>query len=118
MNVTDFLEKHFRHFNARELLAAARSYRDFVSGPDGGRMMVTLAGAMSTGELGISLAEMIREGKVHAITCTAANLEEDIFNLVANGEYRIVEDWRALSAADEIRLRDAGFNRVTYTCIP
>ena len=107
MNVTDFLEKHFRHFNARELLAAARSYRDFVSGPDGGRMMVTLAGAMSTGELGISLAEMIREGKVHAITCTAANLEEDIFNLVANGEYRIVEDWRALSAADEIRLRDA-----------
>ena len=118
MNVTDFLEKHFRHFNARELLAAARSYRDFVSGPDGGRMMVTLAGAMSTGELGISLAEMIREGKVHAITCTAANLEEDIFNLVANGEYRIVEDWRALSAADEIRLRDAGFNRVTDTCIP
>ena len=89
MNVTDFLEKHFRHFNARELLAAARSYRDFVSGPDGGRMMVTLAGAMSTGELGISLAEMIREGKVHAITCTAANLEEDIFNLVANGEYRM-----------------------------
>lgn len=118
MNVTDFLEKHFRHFNARELLAAARSYRDFVSGPDGGRMMVTLAGAMSTGELGISLAEMIRKGKVHAITCTAANLEEDIFNLVANGEYRIVEDWRALSAADEIRLRDAGFNRVTDTCIP
>ncbi|MGB0759915.1 MAG: deoxyhypusine synthase family protein, partial [Rubripirellula sp.] len=118
MNVSDFLETHFRHFNARELVAAARSYRDFVSDAEHGRMMVTLAGAMSTGELGISLAEMIRQGKVHAITCTAANLEEDIFNLVANGEYRIVENWRALSATDEIRLRDAGFNRVTDTCIP
>lgn len=118
MNVSDFLETHFRHFNARELVAAARSYRDFVSDSENGRMMVTLAGAMSTGELGISLAEMIRRGKVHAITCTAANLEEDIFNLVANNEYRIIENWRALSAADETKLRDAGFNRVTDTCIP
>ncbi len=118
MNVSEFLESHFRHFNARELLAAARSYRDFVSPARGGRMMVTLAGAMSTGELGISLAEMIRQGKVHAITSTAANLEEDIFNLVAHDEYHIIEDWRALSAADEVRLLDEGFNRVTDTCIP
>ena len=118
MNVSDFLDRHFRHFNAREMLAAARSYRDFVSPEQGGKMMVTLAGAMSTAELGISLAEMIRAGKVHAITCTAANLEEDIFNLVAHNDYRIVEDWRALSAADEVQLRDEGFNRVTDTCIP
>ncbi len=117
MTVTEFLDRHFRHFNARELVAAARSYRDFV-GKENGVMMVTLAGAMSTGELGISLAEMIRAGKVHAITCTAANLEEDIFNLVAHDEYRIVENWRALSVADELQLRDAGFNRVTDTCIP
>ncbi|MGI9470464.1 MAG: deoxyhypusine synthase family protein [Rubripirellula sp.] len=116
MNVSDFLEHHFRHFNARELLAAAKSYREFVE--DGASMMVTLAGAMSTGELGISLAEMIRAGKVHAITCTAANLEEDIFNLVAHDEYRIVADWRALAASDEVALRDQGFNRVTDTCIP
>ena len=80
--------------------------------------MVTLAGAMSTGEIGLSLAEMIRQGKVHAITCTAANLEEDLFNLVAHDEYRIIEDWRALSVEDEINLRDEGFNRVTDTCIP
>lgn len=118
MNVTEFLDRHFRHFNARETVAAARGYRDFVSPPDGGKMMVTLAGAMSTGELGLSLAEMIRQGKVHAITCTAANLEEDLFNLVAHDEYRIVEDWRALAVADEVRLRDEGFNRVTDTCIP
>ncbi len=80
--------------------------------------MVTLAGAMSTGELGISLAEMIRQGKVHAITSTAANLEEDIFNLVAHDEYRIIDDWRALSVEAEVKLRDEGFNRVTDTCIP
>ncbi|MGB7346804.1 MAG: deoxyhypusine synthase family protein [Pirellulaceae bacterium] len=118
MNVSDFLEHHFRHFNARETIAAARAYKDFVSEEQGGRMMVTLAGAMSTGELGLSLAEMIRQGKVHAITCTAANLEEDIFNLVAHDEYRIVENWRALSAEDEQALLDEGFNRVTDTCIP
>lgn len=118
MNVSDFLDKHFRHFNARESLAAARAYRDFVAPEQGGRMMVTLAGAMSTGELGISLAEMIRQGKVHAITSTAANLEEDIFNLVAHDEYKIVENWRALSADDEVRLLEEGFNRVTDTCIP
>ncbi|SMP74798.1 homospermidine synthase (spermidine-specific) [Neorhodopirellula lusitana] len=116
MNVTDFLETHFRHFNARELRDAARSFGKFVD--DGGKMMVTLAGAMSTGELGLSLAEMIRKGKVHAVTCTAANLEEDLFNLVAHDEYKTIQDWRALSVEDEVKLRDAGFNRVTDTCIP
>ncbi|QDT13598.1 deoxyhypusine synthase family protein [Planctomycetes bacterium K23_9] len=118
MNVSQFLERHFRHFNARETLAAAKAYKDFFEGDNPGTMMVTLAGAMSTGELGLSLAEMIRQGKVHAITCTAANLEEDIFNLIAHDEYRIVENWRALSADDEQSLLDAGFNRVTDTCIP
>ncbi len=116
MDVSEFLERHFRHFNARETLAAARSYKSFID--DGGKMMVTLAGAMSTGELGLSLAEMIRRGKVHAITCTAANLEEDIFNLVAHDEYRVIEDWRALSVEDEQKLLDQGYNRVTDTCIP
>ena len=53
-------------------------------------MLVTLAGAMSTAELGISLAEMIRQDKVHAISCTGANLEEDIFNLVAHNHYKRV----------------------------
>ena len=116
MHVSEFLEHHFRHFNARELVAAARSYRQFTD--EGGKMIVTLAGAMSTGELGLSLSEMIRAGKVHAICCTAANLEEDMFNLVAHDEYRIIENWRSLSAEDEETLRDQGFNRVTDTCIP
>jgi len=117
MNVSKFLETHFKHFNARELLAAANAYREFVADRNG-KMMVTLAGAMSTGEIGISLSEMIRQDKVHAISCTAANLEEDIFNLIAHDEYRIVENWRALSAEDELELLRAGYNRVTDTCIP
>lgn len=116
MTIREFLDRHFKHFNARETVAAARGYEAHLDG--GGKMMVTLAGAMSSAELGISLAEMIRAGKVHAITCTAANLEEDVFNLVANQEYAIIDDWRALSAQDEIKLRDEGFNRVTDTGIP
>ncbi|MEO1615891.1 MAG: deoxyhypusine synthase family protein [Planctomycetota bacterium] len=117
MDVSHFLEEHFRHFNARELLAAAKSYREFIDVRHG-KMMVTLAGAMSTAELGRSLAEMIRQGKVHAITCTAANLEEDVFNLVAHDDYRVVENWRGLSAQDEQHLLEQGLNRVTDTCIP
>ncbi|MFY7970200.1 MAG: deoxyhypusine synthase family protein, partial [Pirellulaceae bacterium] len=116
MSVSAFLEKHFRHFNARETLAAAKGYKQFVE--DGNLMMVSLAGAMSTAEIGISLAEMIRQNKVHAISCTAANLEEDVFNLFAHNDYRVIENWRALSADDEVELLQSGFNRVTDTCIP
>ncbi len=114
--IRDFLDRHFLHFNAREVVAAARAWEDHLDA--GGKMLVTLAGAMSTGELGIILARMIREGKVHAISCTGANLEEDVFNLVAHDEYEIIPDWRALSAADEVALYERGMNRVTDTCIP
>jgi deoxyhypusine synthase len=117
MTITAFMEKHFRHFNARETVAAAKAYKHFIE-HDRGTMMVSLAGAMSTAEIGVSLAEMIRAGKVHAISCTAANLEEDLFNLFAHDEYKVIDNWRALSVQDEVDLRDAGFNRVTDTCIP
>jgi deoxyhypusine synthase len=116
MSISSFLEHHFRHFNARETLDAAKAYRTHLD--QGGKMLVSLAGAMSSGELGLSLDEMIRADKVHAISCTAANLEEDVFNLVAHDEYRMVPHYRDLSPADELALRDEGFNRVTDTCIP
>jgi deoxyhypusine synthase len=114
--VRSFLDKHFLHFNSREMVAAARAWEEHLAA--GGPMLVTLAGAMSTGELGIILSRMIREGKVHAICCTGANLEEDVFNLVANKEYEIIQNWRALSTEDEQALYDRGMNRVTDTCIP
>ena len=115
-HIRQFMARHYRHFNARETLAAAVAYEAHVGA--GGRMLVALAGAMSTGELGVSLARMIRDGKVHAISCTGANLEEDVFNLLAHHEYEIIPDWRALSAEDEAGLYRRGMNRVTDTCIP
>jgi deoxyhypusine synthase len=114
--ITDFIDHHYRHFNAATLKAAAQDYNKHLAG--GGKMLVTLAGAMSTAELGLSLAEMIRREKVHAITCTGANLEEDIFNLVAHDHYERVPHYRYLSAQDEKALLDRHMNRVTDTCIP
>jgi deoxyhypusine synthase len=114
--VSRFLAQHFRHFNAASLLDAAKAYDAHLK--SGGRMLVTLAGAMSTAELGISLARMIRAGKVHAIVCTGANLEEDVFNLVAHDYYERVPDYRQLTATDEEGLLARHMNRVTDTCIP
>lgn len=116
-SITEFLENNFRHFNARELLAAAAGYHRFVS-HNNGLMMVSLAGAMSTAELGKTLAPMIRAGLVHAISATGANIEEDIFNLVGNSRYRLQPDWRYLTMADDERTLNEGYNRVTDTCIP
>jgi deoxyhypusine synthase len=114
--VSRFLATHYRHFNAASLLDAAKGYETHLAA--GGQMLVTLAGAMSTAELGISLAEMIRRGKVGAIVCTGANLEEDIFNLVAHDYYERVPRYRELTAADEQSLLQRHMNRVTDTCIP
>lgn len=114
--LTNFLKKNYRHFNAATIIDASESYKKLID--EGGQMLVTLAGAMSTAELGISLAEMIRQGKVHAISCTGANLEEDIFNLVANKHYKRVPNYRMLSPKEENDLAEHGLNRVTDTCIP
>jgi deoxyhypusine synthase len=114
--ISAFIEQHFRHYNAATLVEAAQAYRRHVDA--GGKMMVTLAGAMSTAELGISLAEMIRRGFIHAISCTGANLEEDVYNLVAHNHYERIPNWRELSPEQEQALHDKHLNRVTDTCIP
>ena len=116
MTISEFITHHYRHFNAAALVDAARAYRELLDG--GGRMFMTLAGAMSTAELGLSLAEMIRQGKVHGISCTGANLEEDVFNLVAHDHYVRVPKYRDLTPDDEQALLDRQLNRVTDTCIP
>ncbi len=114
--IRDFLRQSFRHFNSRTVVDAAEGWAGQLA--KGNRMFVTLAGAMSTAEIGILLARMIREEKVHAISCTGANLEEDIFNLVAHNSYVHIDDWRALTAEQEVALAARGMNRVTDTCIP
>jgi deoxyhypusine synthase len=115
-SVSQFIDDNFRHFNAAVLKEAADAYIDHID--RGGKMMVALAGAMSTAELGVSLAEMIRADKIHAITCTGANLEEDIFNLVARSKYERIPNYRELSAQQEEELLARHLNRVTDTCIP
>ena len=114
--ITNFMLQHYKHFNAATLVDAAQAYVDQLA--DGHKMMITMAGAMSTAELGKSLAEMIRQDKVHIITCTGANLEEDIFNLVAHKHYKRVPNYRELSPEDEEALLANHYNRVTDTCIP
>ena len=114
--ISDFVHHHYRHFNAAAMIDAADAYKRHLE--DGGIMFMTLAGAMSTAELGLSLAEMIRQEKVHAICCTGANLEEDMFNLVAHEHYVRVPHYRELTAADEEELLSRHLNRVTDTCIP
>jgi deoxyhypusine synthase len=114
--ISQFIDRHFRHFNAAVLKDAADAYTAHLD--RGGKMMITLAGAMSTAELGISLAEMIRRDKVHAITCTGANLEEDLFNLVARSQYVRLPNYRELTPQQEEELLRRHLNRVTDTCIP
>jgi len=114
--ISSFMETHFKHFNAAAMMDAAKGYQTHLS--EGGKMMVTLAGAMSTAELGISLAEMIRAGKIDIISCTGANLEEDLMNLVAHSHYERVPNYRDLTPQQERELLDRGLNRVTDTCIP
>lgn len=114
--ISQFVKHHYRHFNAATLVDAAEAYIRQLE--NGHKMMITLAGAMSTAELGISLAEMIRQDKVHIITCTGANLEEDVFNLVAHDHYKRIPNYRDLSPKEEQELLNNHFNRVTDTCIP
>ena len=115
-SITTFIKHHYRHFNAAALVDAAEAYNKLLAA--GGKMFVTIAGAMSTAELGLSLAEMIRQDKIHGICCTGANLEEDVFNLVAHDFYERVPHYRDLTPADEAELLARHMNRVTDTCIP
>lgn len=98
MDVNKFIEYHYKHFNAGALAECSKSLQEFLE--KDGRMLITLAGAMSTAEIGRSLAPAIRSQKIHAICCTGANLEEDLFNLVAKSSYEKIKDWRNWTAED------------------
>jgi deoxyhypusine synthase len=114
--ISQFMEKHYLHFNAAAMMDGAKGYEKHMA--EGGKMMITLAGAMSTAELGLSLAEMIRQDKVQIISCTGANLEEDVMNLVAHNHYKRVPNYRDLTPQQEWDLLENHYNRVTDTCIP
>ena len=116
MHISNFLESHYLHFNAAALVDAAKGYKQQLE--QGNKMLVSLAGAMSTAELGKSLSPMINEDKIHIISCTGANLEEDVMNLVAHNHYKRIPHYRDLTPLEERELLDQGLNRVTDTCIP
>ncbi|MBL0096122.1 MAG: hypothetical protein IPP46_06140 [Bacteroidetes bacterium] len=86
---------------------------------EGGKMTITPAGAMNNAELGISLAEFIRQGKVDIIsTNTSANLKTISriwWHIPIRKEFR---HYRELRPKDEWELLEGGYNRVTDTCIP
>jgi deoxyhypusine synthase len=114
--ISRFVRHHFRHFNAAALVDASDAYKAHMDA--GGAMMITLAGAMSTAELGLSLAEMIRRDMVQIISCTGANLEEDVFNLIAHDFYERLPNYRDLTPQQEQELLERHLNRVTDTAIP
>ena len=114
--ISQFITHHYRHFNSAALVDAAKAFDEHMN--KGGKMMLAMAGAMSTAELGISLAEMIRQDKFQIVSCSANNLEEDIMNLVAHSHYYRVPGYRDLTPEQEKQLLDNHMNRVTDTCIP
>ncbi len=114
--ISEFIEKYYLHFNAATVVDAAKAYEQQLN--NGAKMLVSMAGAMSTAELGKIFAEMIRQDKVQIVSCTGANLEEDIMNLVAHSHYKRVPHYRDLTPEQERQLLDGGLNRVTDTCIP
>ncbi len=115
-NTSKFVRRNYHHFNALVLKDATMAYKKLLD--DGGKMFVSMAGAMSTGRLGISLAAMIRKGYVSGLSVTGANLEEDVFNLVANKEYIAVPDYRDITPEDNKKMLDKKLNRVTDVAIP
>jgi len=85
---------------------------------EGGKMLLAMGGAMSSAQMGVTLASMIKENKIHAISCTGANLEESIFRLVAHDSYKDYPDYRYFTKEDDEAILNRGERRVTDTSIP
>lgn len=116
MPVLEFVLGNYKNFNARVTRDALIAYWKHLQA--GGKMFWTLAGAMSSAQLGITLAPAIREGIIHGISSTGANLEESLFRLVANNSYQDFPEYRYFSKSDDTRILNERMRRVTDTSIP
>ena len=114
--ILTFITRNYQNFNARATRDALFAYWDHIQG--GGRMYWAVAGAMSSAQLGITLAPAIRAGLVHGMSVTGANIEESLFRLVAHDHYKDFPDYRYLTKADDTRILDQRMRRVTDTSIP
>jgi deoxyhypusine synthase len=112
----EFVLKNFKNFNARATRDALLAYWRHVE--DGGKMFWAVAGAMSSAQLGITLAPAIRAGLVHGLSVTGANLEESLFRLVAHDSYKDFPDYRYFTKDDDTRILEERMRRVTDTSIP
>jgi deoxyhypusine synthase len=114
--ILDFVLTNFRNFNARATRDALIAYWRHVE--RGGKMFWAVAGAMSSAQLGITLAPAIRAGLIHGLSVTGANLEESLFRLVAHHSYKDFPEYRYLTKDDDTRILEARMRRVTDTSIP
>jgi deoxyhypusine synthase len=112
----EFVLRNFKNFNARATRDALLAYWRHVEG--GGRMFWAVAGAMSSAQLGITLAPAIRAGLVHGLSVTGANLEESLFRLVAHHSYVDFPQYRYFTKDDDTRILNQRMRRVTDTSIP
>lgn len=116
MQTLDLFKKLFHNFNARSMKDATISYIEHLD--KGGKMMLAMGGAMSSAQIGVTLAPMIKNNKIHAISCTGANLEESVFRLVAHSHYKDYPDYRYFTKEDDTAILERGERRVTDTSIP
>ncbi len=112
----EFVLKNYKNFNARATRDALLAYQRHIDA--GGKMFWAVAGAMSSAQLGITLAPAIRAGLIHGLSVTGANLEESLFRLVANQHYKDFPDYRYLTKGDDTRILNDRMRRVTDTSIP
>ncbi len=115
-SVLGLFQKLFHNFNSRQMKDATISFKEHLDG--GGKMLLAMGGAMSSAQIGVTLAPMIRESKIHAISCTGANLEESVFRLVAHESYKDYPDYRYFTKEDDAKILERGERRVTDTSIP
>jgi deoxyhypusine synthase len=112
----DFILRNFKNFNARVTRDALLAYWRHIDG--GGKMFWAVAGAMSSAQLGITLAPAIRAGLIHGLSVTGANLEESLFRLVAHHSYKDFPGYRYFTKQDDTRILNDRMRRVTDTSIP
>ncbi len=112
----EFILKNYKNFNARATRDALISYWRHID--KGGKMFWAVAGAMSSAQLGVTLAPAIRQGLIHGMSVTGANIEESLFRLVAHHSYKDFPDYRYLTKEDDTKILEQGMRRVTDTSIP
>lgn len=114
--ISSYAIETLQHLNAGSTLQAALWLKEHVK--KGGKIVVTIAGALSSFQVGVMLAELIRQGKVHLVSATAANHEESYYRYVAHSHYAYIPRYTELTPEQEAELRDAGLRRITDTFLP